>query len=326
MKLAEIFRDNMVFQAEKPVRIFGSGKGNISLTFATFCYEVKFAEEEWVWELPAQSYGGPYDLAFKINGSDHVLKNVAFGDVILCAGQSNIQFQIIEEANTSPIDDDEKIRYFVSGKTLAGEDKFPGAWGICKQDAVLRWSALGLHIAQNYRRKKDVYVGVVGCFNGASGIRSWLPGRTLDESVFVPIALRHTDYVTVAVNADSFLYKKDFEPLIPFSFGNVVWYQGESDTTVEEGRVYTELLSRLVTSWREDLLDKTLEFIVVEICDYVNRCDDGWRAIQECQQKIVDVLENVKTVTSKDVCEHSGIHPSNKEKLAEKIVKTMDLR
>ena len=100
----------------------------------------------------------------------------------------------------------------------------------------------------------------------------------------------------------------------------MIWYQGESNTTVAEGKVYTQLLAGLIKSWREDLKDLELPFVIVEICDYDPRNDDGWRAIQQCQQEVVKVVKNVKTVTSKDVCEHFEIHLSNKEKLAEKIV------
>ena len=32
MKLASIFRDNMVFQANKPIRFFGTGSGWITVT------------------------------------------------------------------------------------------------------------------------------------------------------------------------------------------------------------------------------------------------------------------------------------------------------
>ena len=99
----------------------------------------------------------------------------------------------------------------------------------------------------------------------------------------------------------------------------IIWYQGESNTTIPESKVYTELLIRLISSWREDLKDIELPFIVVEICDFDGRNDDGWRAIQYCQQEIVNYCKNVKTVTSKDVCESENIHPANKEKLAEKI-------
>lgn len=81
--------------------------------------------------------------------------------------------------------------------------------------------------------------------------------------------------------------------------------------------------SRMIDTWREDLLDKDLPFVIIEICDFDLRNDDGWRAIQTCQQEIQDIKANVKTVTSKDVCESWQIHSGNKEKLAYKIAEEL---
>ena len=119
------------------------------------------------------------------------------------------------------------------------------------------------------------------------------------------------------------MYKKSFLPITPYSFSRVIWYQGESDTSVAEGEVYTKLLARLIEAWREDLKDSELPFTVIEICDYNSRKDEGWRVIQHCQQEIVNVSDNVTVVTSKDVCDASSIHPSNKEALAKKVAESL---
>ena len=322
MKLAIIFSDNMVLQANKLLRFFGTGKGKIVLTLQGKRYEKISDGEKWALELPPQPYGGPFDIQISLDGEEKTLKNVAFGDVFLCAGQSNMQFTIWEEQNGNPIEDDEKIRYFSSDRAEAHDgQKSADGWKICKKDEVGSWSALGLHIAQGYRAKKDVFVGLVGCFQGASSIRSWIPERALDESVNTPLALRHPDHTNEysAWNGDAFLYNKTFSPIVPYGFHSVVWYQGESNTSVDEGKIYTELLKRMISAWREDLQDSALPFVVVEICDFDGRNDEAWRAIQRCQQEAANVVENVTTVTSKDVCEHGNIHPSNKEKLAQKI-------
>jgi len=322
MKLANIFSDNTVFQAEKPMRFFGEGSGVVVISFNNQSYE-KSVEDKWVIELPAQPYGGPVDITVSLNGDKKVLKNIAFGDVYLCAGQSNMQFMIDEEVDTTPFNDDEKIRYFVTDRIEKYEGlKSVDGWKVCKVSEVGTWSALGLHMAQRIREKKDVYIGLVGCFQGASAIQSWMPERKLDSSVYVPIEERHkdvTDSVYSQWNGNSDLYKHTFLPIAPFSFNSVIWYQGESNTSAAEGKVYTQLLSKMIDAWREDLLSEALPFVVIEICDFDMRDDDEWRAIQACQQEIQNVKANVKTVTSKDVCESWQIHPGNKEKLAKKV-------
>ena len=39
MKLANIFCDNMVFQAEKPIRFFGEGSGEVEITLKNNTYK-----------------------------------------------------------------------------------------------------------------------------------------------------------------------------------------------------------------------------------------------------------------------------------------------
>ena len=327
MELAKIFSNHMVFQAEKPMRFFGTGKGEIEICFEGKCYQNNFDTERWVFELPAHAYGGPFEISISLAWETTVLKDIWFGDLFLCAGQSNVQFLVKEEKNKQIQNCNPLLRYFVSDRVENYEGfKSKDGWQVCKENGVGGWSALGYHIAEKYAKKKGVPVGVVGCFQGASVIRSWLPERVLDESVFVELEKRHGDSVAEswsAWNKDCVLYERTFSPLIPFAFKSVVWYQGESDTTVDESRVYTELLARLIGSWREDLRDHDLPFVVVEICDYDTRNDDGWHAIQRCQQEVVNCVKGVTTVTSKDVCEHFDIHPSDKEALAEKIVQVL---
>ena len=327
MKLASIFRDNMVFQAEKPLQFFGTGEGKVEIILKGSVYTQSFSGDSWVMELPAQPYGGVFDITIRLQDESILLKNVAFGDVFLCSGQSNMQFAIKEEKGASAVKTDEKIRYFCSDRLEEHNTvKNTDGWLLCKENTLGGWSALGTHIAVEYRKKKDIFVGIIGCFQGASAIRSWIPERELNEDVYVPLEERHLDYTHQFYstwNGDSQLYKAAFLTIVPFAVKGVIWYQGESDTTVAEGKVYTQLLANLIKAWREDLKDENLPFVVVEICDYDHRNDDGWRAIQKCQQDVSKLVKNVYTVTSKDVCEHFNIHPANKEKLAQKIVRVL---
>ena len=51
MKLAEIFSDGMVLQANRPVRIFGSGRGTVEIDFLGKKYSLCSEKEEWEVEL-----------------------------------------------------------------------------------------------------------------------------------------------------------------------------------------------------------------------------------------------------------------------------------
>ncbi|MBO7304825.1 MAG: hypothetical protein J6V09_06350 [Clostridia bacterium] len=327
MRLNKIFTDNMVFQANLPIRIFGEGAGTVAVTLGGNTHSQSFVGASWLIELPPMDYGGPYKIKIVLNGDAKTLKNVYLGDVIICAGQSNMQFKYCDEVSKKDEVDNPLIRYYVSDKVQAHDGiKSADGWLTLRRGEVGLWSALALHIAEGYQARRGVAVGIIGCFQGASVIRSWLPPEMLDDDVYLPIELRHQDSRLEKYaewNVDSILYERTFAPLAPFAARAVVWYQGESNTTVEEGSVYPEMLTRLIKTWRRDLALPELPFVLVEICDYDGRCDDGWRTIQRCQREVASRILAVTLVTSSDVCEHANIHPENKERLAEKIVRVL---
>ena len=97
LTLHPLFRDHMVFQAGKPIRIFGSGTGLIRVSLLNEEREAVSSSGKWYLELPPLPYGGPYSI--KIMSEDHsiILHDIMIGEVLLCAGQSNMQFTMAEE-------------------------------------------------------------------------------------------------------------------------------------------------------------------------------------------------------------------------------------
>lgn len=323
MKLAEIFSDNAVFQAEKKICLFGRGKGTLKVVFCGKTYRFSALEDEWKFYLAQETYGGPYTMELELEGEKRVLRNIMIGDVILCAGQSNAQFEVREESDAESVEENENVRFFVSDRIEKHESLHSAdGWQVATKEKLLRFSALGFHVADDLNKKKHVAVGVVGCSQNASVIRSWLDKESLTEDVFVPVCDRHRDCVNRTFsewNGDSALYEHTFLPVASYPYGAVVWYQGESDTTIAEGKIYKTLLKRLIALWRKDTGDRNLPFVVVQICDFQPRNDEGWKCIQRAQEECAKESENVKLVTSSDVCEHGVIHPADKRKLAEKI-------
>ena len=105
MKLAELFTDNMVLAANKPLRVFGDGVGDVTINFLGKTYTSKCYYGKWEVELDPAPYGGPYQMEVILNGNSTILKNVYVGEVILLAGQSNIEWQVGSEPNPGELKD-----------------------------------------------------------------------------------------------------------------------------------------------------------------------------------------------------------------------------
>lgn len=321
--LAHIFSDGMVFQANMPVRIFGTGDGAIEIEFLGRSYHKQSDGAKWVMELEAHDYGGPYCMEIVLDGERKCLKDIMFGDVLLCAGQSNMQFEIGLESGHETAAPNEHIRYFFSDN-IEENSRLRSAmgWLPATEGNVCDFSALAYHVAEGIVRDKGVCVGLIACVQGASAIRSWLSEDVLTPEVYLPVEQRHSDSSDPAYarfNQDSACYKKTFLPIAPYTVSTVIWYQGESDTSVAEGTLYLQLLKKLVWLWRQELMNEALPFLVVQICDFDTRADEGWRVIQRAQERAQSEIARVRVVTSSDVCEHTEIHPADKRGLAEKI-------
>lgn len=226
MKLGEIFRDHMVLQANKPVRVFGDGKGHAEVTFMgkTLTCD-NDTDGKWVIEFPAMPYGGPYEMDVVCGGEHTVIHDIMVGEVILFSGQSNIQFRMVEEI-TDPKDyvDDDMMRIFVSERPEAGEPLSPrDGWVRCAKENVPEWSAIAYLVSLEARKAGIPAVGAVACSQGASVIQSWI-----DEKIFlgspldIPSEKLHHDWKQPGYfwNRPGMLYHFMLERLIPYSFGN----------------------------------------------------------------------------------------------------------
>ncbi len=94
LKLDRLFTSHMVFAANLPVRFIGVGDGEAEVIFAHHRQTVASSNGKWLVELPPMSYGGPYTLTFCAGEDTVALEDIYIGEVLLCAGQSNMQMML----------------------------------------------------------------------------------------------------------------------------------------------------------------------------------------------------------------------------------------
>ncbi|MBO7150838.1 MAG: hypothetical protein J6V82_03715, partial [Clostridia bacterium] len=278
MTLHKMFTDNMVLQANKPVRIFGQGSGVAKVRFCGKTYIVCTQNDAWEIAMPPMPYGGPYDMEVTLNGVTQTLKNVMLGEVILCAGQSNMQFAVKEEI----IDPSYVFEAYPAMRTFVQERISPyegikseNGWVVCDKKTLGDWSAIGYHVARLLYEKKGIAVGIIGCYQGASIIESWIKETLISAPAYhVPKHLRRFNETHPAYKERSLwnvygkLYREVFAKILPYAVGSIVWYQGESNSSVAESEMYPAWLKLLADSWRADLRDPSIPFVIMQIATY----------------------------------------------------------
>lgn len=190
MKLASIFTDNMIFQQNAEIRIFGTcRKGEkISAQIGESFAETTANDEKFLIRLDAVAAGKEYTLTVK-GDSETVLNNIGIGEVFIAAGQSNMEMPLSATNDSmSELADAEKcdIRFFtVPRRPMPGFDTI--GWAFRRFENVdkpwrkadvrngLDLSAVGFHFAKKLAENLDVPIGIIDCNWGGTSIFQWLP-------------------------------------------------------------------------------------------------------------------------------------------------------
>lgn len=188
MKIASIFTDGAVLQADMPIKIFGIGSGIAKVSFLGEEVEGFFEGEEWCLTLSSHQYGGPYELTVVLNGEENVFKDIYIGEVWIAAGQSNMEMPLFR--TEGGFDEalhchNDKIRFFTvprrtqSDKPIYGwhfikSDGQDTPWQICDKQSALSFSAIGYYAAKELNQKLDVCIGVISCNWGGRAIEPFI--------------------------------------------------------------------------------------------------------------------------------------------------------
>ena len=189
VRLPRLVNDGMILQREAPVNIWGwANPGEkVKLSFNSQTFETNAtADGKWKIVLPAQKAGGPFNM--EISASNTIkLKNILFGDVWLCSGQSNMELPMSRvavlygteiENCTNP-----NIRLFQVpvrwNYNKPQDDISGGKWEESNPQNILKYTAVGYFFARDLYEKYKVPVGIIQCAAGGSSAESWISEESL---------------------------------------------------------------------------------------------------------------------------------------------------
>lgn len=120
------------------------------------------------------------------------------------------------------------------------------------------------------------------------------------------------------------LYEHMVKTIAPYGIRGFLWYQGESDDDTPGMNVYyKDMLSGLISDWRRLWKDDTLPFLIVQLPGFEKWMDNNrpneYPIIRQCQQSVVDTVENTYLCSISDAGEQLDIHPKNKKVVGERL-------
>jgi sialate O-acetylesterase len=370
VKLHPLFSDGMVLQRGVDCPIWGTADPDEEISVGLDregvldSFSIKpwtrkaNADGQWKAAIPVSvvKAGGGYKLTIK-GKNTIVLKDVYVGDVWICSGQSNMEWQLqkthnAEEAiknSTNP-----KIRLFTVPKNTSNKPltEFKGQpkWQECNPDTVKNFSAVGYYFGRDLQKALDVPIGLIHTSWGGTRAEAWTSRPVLEkyeewkgefpaQEKFKTQLQEHQQAVKKAkeegkqpppapkspvptgANAPSVLYNAMIAPLIPYAIKGAIWYQGESNAG--KAYAYRKLFPTMIQNWRDDWKQGDFSFLFVQLAPFREIVSEpqesAWAELREAQLMTDLNLKNTGMAVITDVGDPKDIHPKKKEPVGARL-------
>jgi sialate O-acetylesterase len=186
IKLPVIFQSNMVLQRDKEVSIWGFGNAGekVSANFDGKWYRATTGKDgKWLIKLPAHPAGGPHGIVIKGATNSIELKNILFGDVWICGGQSNMQFSLDQVGYKPPTTSiNSTLRIFTAAigmDYIPKDDLAGGTWNEASPGTVKNFSATAYFFGKFLSDSLNVPIGLISDNLGATSVETWMSKESL---------------------------------------------------------------------------------------------------------------------------------------------------
>ena len=183
IKMPVIFQSDMVLQRDKEVNIWGfaSVGEKIEITLNDENYSALTGKDgKWITRLSPHKAGGPYDITVKGKSNTVILKNILFGDVWICGGQSNMQFTVDQSGFKFPDSskiNNKNIRLFTASIDMdfvPKDDLAGGTWKVASPGSIKYFSAVGYFFGRLLQDSLQVPIGLISDNLGATSVETWM--------------------------------------------------------------------------------------------------------------------------------------------------------
>jgi sialate O-acetylesterase len=214
VRMPLIFSDGMVLQRDKQIPIWGFADANESVEIH-FNKQIKKTQADkngkWTVNLNAEKAGGPFELTI-IGKNKITIKNVLVGEVWICSGQSNMEFQVFKTMNSEKeisSADYPMIRHFGVAQDLSGtpkDDLKQGKWEVANKENVGNFTAVGYYFARKLYSELKIPIGIINTSWGGTNVETWTSREAFENSSDFKAMI--ADVPTVDINAIFETYKK----------------------------------------------------------------------------------------------------------------------
>jgi sialate O-acetylesterase len=327
IRLPDIFSDNMVMQQNEKIHIYGFAEpGQKIKVVASWNGDtlktVTRYDAKWSVELQTPAAGGPYEITV-IGDRTITIHNILIGEVWLCSGQSNMEFNAdwgynnhreeVKNAHHS------EIRFFHIRKIAAPypQQEVSGKWEVCTPESMHSFSGVGYFFGRTIQESLHQPVGLIESCWGATPVETWTPVEIYKNNEQLAASAAKLSVGKWGPVKPALAYNAMISPITHFSIAGVIWYQGEANT--KNPSTYEEAFSAMIRSWRH-LWKNQFPFYFVQISPFNYRNDYGGALVREAQLQTYRLVPNTGMVVVTDITgDTNNIHPKNKQDVGKRL-------
>jgi sialate O-acetylesterase len=330
LSLGPLFKDGAVLQREMPVPVWGKAAAGEEVT-VEFVGQKKsaVADDEGRWMVrfePLEASADGRDMiAIGSAGEEIRIRDVVVGEVWLCSGQSNMEWDLRRSSNPAQEIEAAKfplLREFSVARVNSEElqENVGGGWMRAEGSQVAAFSAVAYHFGRELHEAMEIPVGLISAAWGATMIEAWMSPEALAE-----VAPKRSPRTRERDDADmrnrhTGLFQGMIHPLIPYAIRGILWYQGERNAGLHEE--YARLFPALITDWRKRFGQPEMPFYWVQLANFEGRGEGNaprnWAWQREAQASALSLPATGMAVAI-DIGEANNIHPGNKREVGRRL-------
>jgi len=355
VKLPALISNGMVLQQGVNVPLWGwADEGElVTVEFQKERVATTTKNGKWMVRLKSLKPGGPFILT--ISGKNKLtLQNVLVGEVWICGGQSNMQWQLRQTDNAEaelakasyPM-----IRLFTVPRSEvdAPVNDVKADWKECGPETAAAFSAIGYYFGRDLHKARNVPVGLINNAVGGSPAESWINAGVLNADAEYKQFAEDYRAKMLQFQKSMATFKEDSEkakaegrpapramgrpwmpaglyngmlaPLVPFAIKGAIWYQGESNA--ERAYQYRRLFPTMIRDWRAEWGQGDFPFLFVQLAAFGPNSkslgESDWAELRDAQLMTLSNTPNTGMAVAIDVGTYNDIHPRNKQPVGSRL-------
>jgi len=244
------------------------------------------------------------------------------------------------------------VRYAHKASEYEQHDQ-SASWTLCTPETADQFSAVAYFFGRDLVRQERVPIGLIDSTWGGTPVSSWLSLDALssdaglmpqfaervsmvesqDDEPAIRAAEKREDEKALAAGqvppkhpwhpdpaswAPAGLFNGMVAPAIDFTIKGVIWYQGETDSSVTRGPLYERTFTAMITDWRTRWREGNFPFLFVQISSFESTPAEIWGVVREAQRRTLKLTDTAMAV-SLDVGEADNVHPADKQTVGARL-------